>query len=284
MSTMMLDAVETFVEERVRSADGLEIFIRSWQPEQEPRAVVAIVHGFNSHGGQYTWAAEQLVAEGYAVYALDLRGRGQSSGERFYIERIEEYLGDVGAMLALVRSREPQKRVFLLGHSAGGVIASVYTLDHQAELAGLVCESFAFRVPAPALVLQATKIIARIAPRLGVLRLKNKDFSRDPAWVAALDADPQTKGEAEPAITVAAMLRGNERLEREFPRITLPVLILHGTQDKATLPSGSRMFHDRAASKDKTLKLYEGHFHDLLADLGREQVMADVQRWIGERL
>ena len=126
--------------------------------------------------------------------------------------------------------------------------------------------------------------MSRIAPRLGVLRLKNKDFSRDPARVAALDADALTRTRSEPAITVAAMVRGNERLEREFPLIKLPVLILHGTQDKATLPSGSRMFHERAGSTDKTLKLYEGHFHDLLADVGKEQVMADVQRWIGQRL
>ena len=281
MASVLIDAV---AEERIRSADGLEIFVRCWHPEEKPRAVVAIVHGFNSHSGQYAWAGEQLAAAGFAVYSLDLRGRGRSSGERFYVERIEEYLGDVDALMALVRSREPRLRVFLLGHSAGGVLSSVYTLDHQAELAGLVCESFAFRVPVPGFVLQALKGVSRIAPRLGVLRLKNKDFSRDPAWVAALDADALTKDEVEPAMTVAAMVRGNDRLEREFPLIKLPVLILHGTQDKATLPSGSRIFHERAGSTDKTLKLYEGHFHDLLADLGKEQVMADVQRWIGQRL
>ena len=283
MASVLTDTVAV-AEERIRSADGLEIFVRSWQPEEQPRAVVAIVHGFNSHSGQYAWAGEQLAAAGFAVYALDLRGRGRSSGERFYVERIEEYLGDVNALMALVRSRGPRLRVFLLGHSAGGVISSVYTLDHQAELAGLVCESFAFRVPVPGFVLQALKGVSRIAPRLGVLRLQNKDFSRDPAWVAALDADALTKDEAEPAITVAAMVRGNDRLEREFPLIKLPVLILHGTQDKATLPSGSRMFHERAGSTDKTLKLYDGHFHDLLADFGKEQVMADVQHWIGQRL
>ena len=84
--------------------------------------------------------------------------------------------------------------------------------------------------------------------------------------------------------TVAAMVRGNDRLKREFPRIQLPVLILHGTLDKAPLPAGSRQFHDQAGSGDKTLTLYEGYFHDLLADVGKEQVMADVQRWMDERL
>jgi alpha-beta hydrolase superfamily lysophospholipase len=246
--------------------------------------VVAIVHGFNSHGGQYLWTAEQFVESGYAVYALDLRGRGKSDGERFYVERIEEYLSDVATVMALARKREPGLPVFLLGHSAGGVIASVYTLDHQPELAGLVCESFAFKVPAPDIALKAIKGLSRLAPRLKVLRLKNEDFSRDPARVQWLNADPLTKDEIQPAITVAAMVRGNERLEREFPTIKLPVLILHGTQDKATLPKGSQRFYDRAGSSDKTLKLYDDHFHDLLADSGKEQVMTDIKRWIAARI
>ena len=80
------------------------------------------------------------------------------------------------------------------------------------------------------------------------------------------------------------MVRGNDRLKRDFPRLTLPVLILHGTADKATRPSGSRRFHEQAGSRDKTLKLYEGHVHDLLADTGREQVLTDVVRWMAERL
>ena len=72
--------------------------------------------------------------------------------------------------------------------------------------------------------------------------------------------------------------------KKEFPQITLPLLILHGTADKVTKPSGSEEFYEQAGSADKTLKLYEGHFHDLLNDVGKEQVMADIQAWIDERL
>ena len=75
-----------------------------------------------------------------------------------------------------------------------------------------------------------------------------------------------------------------ERLKKEFPRITLPVFILHGTADKATVPSGSQFFYDTVGSKDKKLKLYEGHFHDLLNDIGKEEVMADIQAWIEKHL
>jgi alpha-beta hydrolase superfamily lysophospholipase len=281
---MALVLSDTVLEERLESAGGLKIFVRSWRPEGKAQAVVVLCHGFNSHGGQYIWAAEQLVTSGYAVYALDLRGRGRSDGKRFYVERIEEYLSDVATVMAVARKRDPGLRVFLLGHSAGGVISSVYTLEHQAELAGLICESFAFKVPAPDFALSAIKGLSGFAPRLRVLRLKNEDFSRDPAWVKALNADPLTENENQPAITVAAMVRGNDRLKREFPQIKLPVLILHGTLDKATMPSGSQRFYAEAGSNDKTLKLYEGHFHDLLADRGKEQVMTDIKAWIAARI
>jgi alpha-beta hydrolase superfamily lysophospholipase len=80
------------------------------------------------------------------------------------------------------------------------------------------------------------------------------------------------------------MVRADERLKKEFPLITLPVLILHGTLDHVTKPSGSQRFYDTAGSKDKTLKLYEGHFHDLLNDVGRDIVMADIQSWLDQHI
>jgi alpha-beta hydrolase superfamily lysophospholipase len=271
-------------EENIAGARDLQIFVRSWHPSARPRGVVAIVHGVKSHSGYYQWAAEQLVSRGLAVYALDLHGRGKSEGERFFLESIDDYLADVNALVTLAKSREPSLPVFLLGHSAGGVISSVYTLEHQAGLAGFICESFAFQVYAPDFALAVLKGLSHIAPHVHVLNLKNADFSRDPAAVQAMDDDPLIAGEVQPTRTVAELVRADERLEREFPLIELPVLILHGTADKVTKPGGSQLFFDTAGSADKTLKLYEGHAHDLLNDLDREKVMADITDWIDARL
>ena len=174
--------------------------------------------------------------------------------------------------------------MFILGHSAGGVVACLYALEGQDGLAGLICESFAYQAPAPDFALAILKGLSRIAPHARVLQLKNADFSRDPAVVRAMNDDPLIANEKQPAQTVAALIRATERLTKEFPLIKLPVLILHGTADKATKPSGSRRFYESAASKDKTLKIYEGHAHDLLNDVGRELVMTDIQRWINARI
>lgn len=263
---------------------GGKIAYRSWQPDGPPRAVLVICHGFNAHSGQYAWAAEQFADHGLAVYAADLRGRGESEGARFYVDDISEYVSDLAGMIRLAKSRHPGLPVFLLGHSAGGVTAVSYTLDHQSELAGLICESFAFRVPAPAFILRVFTWLSGIAPRLPILTLKNQDFSRDPKVVAALDNDPLTAKETQPLKTVAALVHAGERMERDFPTIKIPVLILHGTEDHATLPAGSQFFFDTVGSTDKTLKIYKGHFHDLLADLGKEGVVADIEGWIDAHL
>jgi acylglycerol lipase len=270
--------------ERIRGANGLEIFIRSWRPEGAPRAVVAICHGVNSHGGYYGWAAAQLVESGLAVYALDLHGRGQSDGERFYIENIDEYVADVDALINLARTREPSLPTFLLGHSAGGVISCIYALEHQEKLAGLICESFAFQVAAPDIAQSVVRGLAHIAPHTHVLHLKNAEFSRDPDVVKAMDTDPLIDNETQPTKTVSELVRATQRLKAEFPLIKVPVLILHGTADKVTRPAGSQLFYDTTGSADKTLKLYDGHVHDLLNDYDREVVMTDIKSWILERL
>jgi acylglycerol lipase len=274
----------TVNEERVETAGGLKITVRSWRPEAKARGVVAIVHGVKSHSGYYGWAAEQLVGSGLAVYALDLHGRGKSDGDRLYLEKIDDYLDDVDTLVTLAGLREPGLPIFLLGHSAGGVISCVYALEHQAKLAGLICESFAFQVAAPDVVVAVVKLLSRVAPHLPVLNLKNRDFSRDPRVVQAMDDDPLVAREVQPSHTVAELVRATERLEREFPRITLPVLILHGTSDKVTRPSGSKFFYETAGSSDKVLKLYEGHAHDLLNDLDKQVVMEDIKGWMNAHL
>jgi acylglycerol lipase len=264
--------------------DGVKIFTREWQPAGEPRGVVVISHGLNAHSGLYEWAAQQFTANGLAVYALDHRGRGRSEGERFFVKKFAEWSEDLASFIDIVKQREPGLPVFLLGHSAGGVIACVYALEHQGEIAGLICEDFAYQVPAPDIALAIVKGVSHVAPRAHVLKLKNEDFSRDPAVVAALNADPLIANESQPSETVAELARADELLKKSFRLITLPLLILHGTADKVTKPSGSKEFYENAGSSDKTLKLYEGHFHDLLADVGKQQVIADIQAWIDARL
>lgn len=172
------------------SADGIRIFFRSWHSSAHPAGIVVIVPGFNSHSGYYAWAGERLASRDLALYAVDLRGRGMSDGESFYVEKFADYLSDIAGGIGFAKSRAPGLPVFVLGHSAGGVLACLYALDHPGELAGLVRESFAFETPAPDFALAVLKGLSQVAPHAHVLHLKNENFSRDPQFVATMNSDP----------------------------------------------------------------------------------------------
>jgi acylglycerol lipase len=263
---------------------GLKIATRAWTATGEPRGVMVLIHGFNAHSGYMEWPGEQFAAHGMATYALDLRGRGKSEGERFYVEKFLDYLADVDHLVSIARDENPGLPVYILGHSAGGVIATSYVFEHQTQIAGLICESFAYDVGLPHLVQLALEGVGALAPHIHVFSLNNSDFSRDPAAVERMNNDPLIAKESQPAETASELLKAADRLTTNFAKFTAPVLIIHGTADKATRHEGSEKFFDLAASTDKTLKLYDGHYHDLLADIGKEEVMADIQNWIDARL
>jgi acylglycerol lipase len=199
--------------------EGVKIFTREWQPASKPHGVVVISHGLNAHSGLYEWPAQQFTSNGLAVYALDHRGRGRSEGERFFVKKFADWTTDLATFIDIVKTREPDLPVFLLGHSAGGVIACVYTLEHQDEIAGLICEDFAYQVPGPELALTILKGVSHVAPHAHVLKLKNEDFSRDPAVVAALNADPLIANESQPSETIAELVRAAQLLKKSFPQI-----------------------------------------------------------------
>ncbi len=270
----------TYREEMFAGSGNVALFARSWRPEGQVRGVVVVVHGFMAHSGMYQWTAERFVALGLAVYAFDLRGHGRSEGDRFWVDDFADYVEDLGRFVALARSREPGAPTYVLGHSAGGIVASLYAVDHRAGLAGLISESLAFELPAPDFALAIMKGLDHVAPHLHVLSLNPEHFSRDPAFVEAMKKDPLVNHLPGPTHTLAALVRADARLRKSFPAISLPVLILHGLADKAAKPQGSQLFFDTVGSHDKTLKLYDGAFHDLLNDVDKERVMADITEWI----
>jgi alpha-beta hydrolase superfamily lysophospholipase len=281
MSTAPISAT---IEETFSGKGGETIFYRSWLPTIAPRAIVILQHGFNAHSGQYGWPAQQFQAAGYAVYAGDLRGRGKSSGKRFYVNSFSDYVSDLSGVVNIAQTRHPGLKLFVLGHSAGGVVATTYTLENPDKVAGLICESFAYRVPAPEFALDFLAFLSHFIPNANALKLNNAFFSRDPAAVAALNADPLIANETQPMKTVGEMWKADRRLQVSFGQIKTPTLILHGTDDKATSYPGSEEFYKKSGAVDKTLKLYKGHYHDLLADTGKEAVMTEVLDWVSKRI
>ena len=176
--------------------------------------MVVICHGVNSHGGQYVWVGEQFASSGFAAYALDLRGRGQVGG-RAVLRRGRRRLRQRRRhTIELAKSRHPGLPVFLLGHSAGGVVSCDLRAREPGRARRLDLRELRLPGVAPGFALAAIKGLSHIAPRLPVLKLKNEDFSRDPKVVEALNNDPLPRTKCSRRSTVAALVRADERLRR----------------------------------------------------------------------
>ena len=266
-----------------RNNKGHEIFYRSWRENSYPKGIVLLVHGLNSHSGYYHHFARQLNDNNFDVYAMDLCGRGQSEGERYYIPDYRDVVSDIDKLLNIARAAHPGLPVFLFGHSAGAVFAAVYAVHHQEKLKGLIQESTALQVPVPAFALATMKFLAHFIPHLRLVKLDNALFSRDASAVNKMNTDPLLAGEKQPVKTMQQLILAGEYLETEMQDIQLPLLVLHGTADKVTRPTGSKYLVEHVSSVDRQLKMYEGHYHDLLNDKNNKIVTVDIVNWLNSR-
>jgi alpha-beta hydrolase superfamily lysophospholipase len=260
---------------------GVTLFARAWRPaEGEPRGVLVVMHGLRDHGGRYAGVAERATRRGYAVYAFDLRGHGRSAGRRVTIDGFDQYVADLDTFVTAVRGKEPGRPVFVLGHSMGGAIVTLWAVTRQPDVAGVITSAPALRLDLPPVAAAGTLLSATLVPNLGALAPTNDDFSTDPAVEAEMGKDPLIYQPGGPVATAAGLVGAIERIWAGVDRLTVPLLLLHGTADKLTAPAGSRELYQRAASTDKTLRLYDGLAHDLVHEPGQEQVVGDVLAWM----
>ncbi len=263
------------------SQGGLELFEQWWRPEGAPRAVVVLVHGYAEHSGRYDYAANFLAERGYAVEALDLRGHGRSEGRRAVVGSMNEYLIDLGHFLRIVRERHPGAPMFLLGHSMGGCIATLYTITRKPSLEGLVLSGPAIGGMTPPLPLRiGVSLLAKVKSEAGTVPFRADSISRDPKVVSSYVADPLVYTGKMKAGLAAAFLRATARIGRDMEEVELPLLVMHGTADTAAPPRGSEELYARANTHDKTLKLYEGLYHEIFNEPERDEVLGDLAAWL----
>ncbi len=271
---------------RFQGVRGTDIYYQAWLPDEDPMAVVVVVHGLGEHSGRYMNVVNHLVPLGYAIYGLDHLGHGQSEGQREVIDRFTDYTATLEDFCALVEDWQPGKPLFLLGHSMGGLIATYYLLDHQADFRGAI-------ISAPAVMVgdgvsQTTilmgKLLSTVAPTMGVLALDANDISRDPAVVAAYVNDPLVYHGKTPARLAAEMLKTMGIVSARMEEIRLPFVVLQGSADKLVNPAGAQMLYDQAGSADKTLNIYEGLYHEVLNEPEHDRVLSDVADWLAARV
>jgi alpha-beta hydrolase superfamily lysophospholipase len=272
-------------ESSFAAADGSALYYQWWRPGGAALAAVASLHGFGAHSDHETAVAEYLAPRGYACYGLDLRGHGRSAGRRGDVAAWSLYRDDLRAFLGLIEGREGAVPRFLLGVSAGGVIALDYVL-HPPEPGGQGLRGVAVQAPplgqlgVSPLKVAAARLLARVWPTFTLdTETDPAAISRDPAAVRALRTDPLWFSKA----TVrygAEFLAAVTRIQARAAELATPLLILHGTADRVALPDGSRRFFARVGHADKELREYDGGYHNLFLDTDAPTVLADLEGWL----
>jgi alpha-beta hydrolase superfamily lysophospholipase len=271
-------------ELQVSGCQEVQLHGQAWLPEREPAAVLVISHGLAEHSGRYAQLAEQLVEErGYAVYALDHRGHGRSGGERANLGRFQYVVSDLGTFVGRAQRQHPDAPAFLLGHSMGGAIALACAVRNPAGLKGLVLSAPALASgqavsPAKAWLV---RLLSRVAPNTGALTLPADAISRDRAVVQAYESDPLVFRGAIPARTLVELLEAMAGFVDSVPKLRLPVLVQHGTADSLVPLAAVKPLYDRLGNpKLRTVRLYEGLYHEVYNEPERDRVIADLQAWI----
>lgn len=261
---------------------GIDLFARAWLPDVPPRAVIVVSHGLGEHGGRYAELAQGLVDRGYAVYAVDHRGHGRSSGPRANVGRFSFLVSDFCAFVGRCERQHLDTPVFVLGHSMGGAVAVAAALRLQGSLRGLVLSAPALATdqavrPAQALLV---RMLSVVAPNTGVLALPAEAVSRDPAVVARYVADPLVHHKGIPARTAVELLDAMQAFPSSVPQLRLPTLILHGSADRLVPLAATRPVYQAFGTRDRILRIYDGLYHEVFNEPERERVLADLYQWL----
>jgi alpha-beta hydrolase superfamily lysophospholipase len=270
----------------VRTADGMALKGRWWR-RRAPRAVLVISHGYGEHGGAYRRVGEAVAERSdIDVIAVDFRGHGRSPGRRGVVRRYDELTGDLLQTLEWASERIPGVRCFVLGHSNGGQVALRAALRDAGRLTGLVLSNPVLRVSVevPPVKLKVARFLARHAPWVTLSGNLNVELlTRDPEIQQEHRTDPLRHSRMS-APLFFGMVEGGAMLMERAGEIETPVLMLLGGQDTVTDPAAARAFFDRIGTDDKTLSIYPRLLHEPLNEIGRQQVLDDVLRWIEPRL
>jgi acylglycerol lipase len=280
-----------FTTWRHQAADGNCLQGYAWLPAATPvTGAVVLVHGLHDHARRYQALAVALNGIGVAVYAHDHRGHGASGGARQRLDSVAQLVADVDGTLAEAAKRHPGVPLFVYGHSMGGMVTAHVAANASAKTApalrGAILSSAALKLPASASD-GARRVVAglsALAPGLGLEAVDEATVVRDPAARAALAADPLLSRAKLPARTVATLFDGIVGIVPRMGSITLPLLILHGQQDRVTDAQGSRDLAKLAASSDKLLRLYEPALHDLQHEPEGGAVRQEIVAFVGARL
>lgn len=269
-----------------RTDDGLQLFAQAWQPDEEPRAAIALVHGLGEHSGRYTHVASALTAAGYALVAFDHRGHGRSEGQRGHSPSWETLLDDIDTLLRETASRFPGRPVFLYGHSFGGNLVLNYILRRKPQLAGAIVTAPILRTAfqPPAWKIKLGETLYNLWPTFALSNeLDPKGLTHDTKVVSDYVNDPLVHNRVSARLGMD-MLRGGEWAVAHAGELSLPLLLMHGAGDPVCSPQASQEFAQRAPREACTFKPWDNLYHEIHNEPEQGQVFHIIIQWLNGRL
>jgi alpha-beta hydrolase superfamily lysophospholipase len=253
-----------------------------------PKAVLVIVHGLFEYCGRYRLLGEFLADRGYCVYAMDLRGHGLSQGKRVWVRSFSDYANDLGVLIQHIHEELPSTKIFILGHCMGALVAINYTIKHQHSISGLITSGALLKLKntPPTITLAKTYVFGNLpvlSSKIGIPLFYERGISRSQRVVKAYIEDPLVFHGNVTARLGLVILKQMRLLPHILVNLSLQLLVLHGGSDLISDSDGSRILYRLVASSDKTLRLYEGFYHDIFSDPGHEKVLADLEKWLFKR-
>ncbi len=248
----------------------------------EPHGEIILLHGFGEHCGRYDRLISYLLTNNYAVTTYDQRGHGRSSGLQGHIDNFSDYEADLDRAVSEVRGRYQPRKLFLIGHSMGGLVTLRYLMHRSDQVDGAAISAplMALASPVPPVKRLVGAISATLAPRF---RMKNginpAHLSRDKTVGQAYVADPLVNNLVS-ARWFAEATKAMEEVQHKAPQITAPVLLMHGTADRLASCAATKTLFQRLASADKRLKIYDGYFHELFNEPEKEEVFNRIMSWL----
>jgi acylglycerol lipase len=267
------------------ATDGTILSTQTWLPDADSdlKGVIVLSHGYAEHMGRYGHVGEFFTNDGFIVTGFDQRGHGRSKGKQFgYFERFQTSVDDLHLVMRSLNSTWRSAPLYMLGHSVGGLLTLSYMERYAPPVRGVITSGAALDIGADVsgLVRGILRQVANIAPTLGVSQVSSAVISKDPAVVKAYDGDSYVFRGKAPARTAVELYDAGQACRQNLSKIERPILILHGGADKLISPQCAEWIYDGVGSTDKTKKIYDGLYHEILNEPEKMTVLNDIRQWI----
>ncbi len=269
------------------SFDGMKLSGYIWEPKENPKAIINLVHGFGEYSGRYDEWAMRFTEKGFLVHAIDYRGHGKSDGRRGHVRKFDDFLNDIEVLVKESKKLYPELPQYIYGHSLGGNIVTNYILKREHDFKGAIISSpwYKLSFELSAFMLFIARIMNKIYPKFtqkSTLEVNALSHDKNIVDLYITDALVHEKISARMFFEI---YKAGDWVLKNADKINLPLFIQHGNDDNVTSYKASREFAEKAVglNKDVTYKEWPGLYHELHNELEKDEVFKLVANWLEEK-